>query len=566
MPASIQTVLSSASPQAVSETAQANVSQANASATGSENGRPFADTLSKQIEKHQQGQSGGDKQAAAQRPVVEGGNTRRQILATQRQETGKELPPAAATATAEDCDCVDDEQLQATVASELKGWDRGLQRAMLAGQNPKFETALENVSKRDTHSALLDLMRNIETRGVDGVLQTSTIDTGNFLIGGSAQVVSDEQQYVPLSMMNDQPVETSDVSQTDLIDTELLFSVLPLNAMDLPKEVGQWLSANGDGDKASGMMAMLYTRIQALPGQGQGITMAGNKQDMLHALQTQLGTSFELAGDYEGSVEVLNAQREVMNMQAMFGGGNKDSDGGVGGLFKLIALQKVAMSVNDAQLGDRMQFQQMLQNQLMGNGNNSLYKALGSDFGDSMIPLLQANGALMHSQAQGQGSLTQANILTTSSTINQPLGQPGWDQAVGERLQWMVKKDLQLADLKLNPRHLGPIEVKIAMGQDQVTTVHFTASHVATREAIEAALPRLREMLGDSGLTQVDVNVSQHSHHQGQQAQDGDKRSSQGGFDNALQHADENAAILEEESGWRSMQLQRSSRLLDAFV
>ncbi|MDM7321949.1 MAG: flagellar hook-length control protein FliK [Gammaproteobacteria bacterium] len=46
--------------------------------------------------------------------------------------------------------------------------------------------------------------------------------------------------------------------------------------------------------------------------------------------------------------------------------------------------------------------------------------------------------------------------------------------------------------------------------------VHFSAAHALTREAIEAALPRLREMLADQGFTQVNVNVGQP---QGQNAQ-----------------------------------------------
>ena len=38
----------------------------------------------------------------------------------------------------------------------------------------------------------------------------------------------------------------------------------------------------------------------------------------------------------------------------------------------------------------------------------------------------------------------------------------------------------------------------------------FSSPHAMVREAIEAALPRLRDMLANQGITLADVNVSQH--------------------------------------------------------
>jgi flagellar hook-length control protein FliK len=65
-------------------------------------------------------------------------------------------------------------------------------------------------------------------------------------------------------------------------------------------------------------------------------------------------------------------------------------------------------------------------------------------------------------------------------------------------------------ELKLNPAHLGPIEVRVQMQNDQAQ-VSFVAQHGPVRDALEAALPRLREMFTAKGFNLVDVNVSQHS-------------------------------------------------------
>jgi flagellar hook-length control protein FliK len=93
--------------------------------------------------------------------------------------------------------------------------------------------------------------------------------------------------------------------------------------------------------------------------------------------------------------------------------------------------------------------------------------------------------------------------------LDLPVGQPGWDRAVGERIQWMVGQNIQQAEIKLNPPHLGPLEIKISLQNDH-TSVTFVATQAPTREALEASIPRLREMFGEINLNLADVNVGQH--------------------------------------------------------
>lgn len=92
--------------------------------------------------------------------------------------------------------------------------------------------------------------------------------------------------------------------------------------------------------------------------------------------------------------------------------------------------------------------------------------------------------------------------------VSVPVGQAGWDQAMGERIQWMVGRNIQEAEVKLTPPHLGPLEIKISVQNDQ-TNISFLAAQAPTREALEAAIPRLKEMLGDANLNLVSVDVGQ---------------------------------------------------------
>ena len=99
---------------------------------------------------------------------------------------------------------------------------------------------------------------------------------------------------------------------------------------------------------------------------------------------------------------------------------------------------------------------------------------------------------------------------TDGPAITRPLTHPDWGKDLGEQIVWMNNKDLSAAEIKLNPLHLGPISVRIDINQDQATIV-FTAHHADVREALEASIPKLREMLGAQQLNLVNVNISQNS-------------------------------------------------------
>lgn len=89
-----------------------------------------------------------------------------------------------------------------------------------------------------------------------------------------------------------------------------------------------------------------------------------------------------------------------------------------------------------------------------------------------------------------------------------PVGSPDFGGALVSRVQWMARNDLQFARIDLSPAHLGPLEIHIHLDGDKAQ-VTFAAHHAMTRDALEAAVPRLRVLLGDSGLQLVQVNVGQ---------------------------------------------------------
>ncbi len=106
--------------------------------------------------------------------------------------------------------------------------------------------------------------------------------------------------------------------------------------------------------------------------------------------------------------------------------------------------------------------------------------------------------------------------------LETPLAGKGWEQGLGERVIWMVGNSVQTVSLKISPAHLGPIDIKLSMQQDQAS-VSFHAQHAVVREVLEASIPRLREMFQENNLQLTHVDVGQRGS-SGQQAAGEDAR------------------------------------------
>lgn len=100
-------------------------------------------------------------------------------------------------------------------------------------------------------------------------------------------------------------------------------------------------------------------------------------------------------------------------------------------------------------------------------------------------------------------------------TVPQQVGAEGWGAGLGDKVVWMVGNQTRGAEIHLNPPALGPLEVRVNVSDGQAN-LSFMTHHASVREAIEAATPRLREMLNDSGIGMgsVSVNVGSFSQQQ----------------------------------------------------
>jgi flagellar hook-length control protein FliK len=109
--------------------------------------------------------------------------------------------------------------------------------------------------------------------------------------------------------------------------------------------------------------------------------------------------------------------------------------------------------------------------------------------------------------SQNQLQPAQAAASHLADRLAPRVGAEGWDQALGQKVIWMVGGSQQSATLTLNPPDLGPLQIVLNVSDSQATA-QFTAAQPEVRHALEAAMPKLREMLGEAGIQLGQSNVS----------------------------------------------------------
>jgi flagellar hook-length control protein FliK len=140
----------------------------------------------------------------------------------------------------------------------------------------------------------------------------------------------------------------------------------------------------------------------------------------------------------------------------------------------------------------------------------------------------QANAATLASLQNTATSVAAPAVQPVQVTINTPVNQSKWSDEFSQKITWLASStnQHQTAELHLNPPKLGPLDVVIKVNGDHATA-QFTSQHAAVREAVEQAMPRLREMLADNGIMLGNTTVSDQAPRD--QGQSGTQRASDSG-------------------------------------
>jgi len=178
-------------------------------------------------------------------------------------------------------------------------------------------------------------------------------------------------------------------------------------------------------------------------------------------------------------------------------------------------------------------------------------------------PIVTGSVAAAAHQVIANSSPQNAHAANADTVVAQPVGAPGWSEELGNRVTWLANRAESKAELVLTPPQMGRIEVSLTVKGDQATA-SFASSNPVVREALEAALPRLREVLADAGIQLGQSQVSAENARQwAQQEKHGDNSASDPARANAM-----NTAISSISSGSlpASSGLKGGRSLVDVFA
>ncbi|WP_076410931.1 flagellar hook-length control protein FliK [Shewanella sp. UCD-KL12] len=111
-----------------------------------------------------------------------------------------------------------------------------------------------------------------------------------------------------------------------------------------------------------------------------------------------------------------------------------------------------------------------------------------------------------------------------------------------QQLVTMVSQGIQHAEIRLDPPELGQVRVRIQVQGDQ-TQVQFQVAQHQTRDIVEQALPRLKDMLAEQGMQLTDSHVSQQDSGK-DQGEGGSSEHSQDSYDAELDELSADDSLL----------------------
>jgi flagellar hook-length control protein FliK len=145
----------------------------------------------------------------------------------------------------------------------------------------------------------------------------------------------------------------------------------------------------------------------------------------------------------------------------------------------------------------------------------------------------------------------------SSNAMNTSPGKSGWDQAISQKMMWMVGGGVQSATLTLNPPDLGPLQVVINVNNDMVEA-NFMSDNADVRQALQDGLSNLRDKMNEAGiqLGQTNVSAGGQTQQEFQQAQQGRRTERMSG----------NISTAENPSLDRPVGVRMANGLVDTFA
>jgi flagellar hook-length control protein FliK len=153
--------------------------------------------------------------------------------------------------------------------------------------------------------------------------------------------------------------------------------------------------------------------------------------------------------------------------------------------------------------------------------------ALSAGRFQSALDLVAQQGASGTNAAAKLAAETAGPLRSYATSIDVPVGHAEWGDKLVGKLSWLTARNMSVAEIHLTPPDMGPMEVKVRVQNEQANiTVH--SANPVVRDQLELHSHRLRDMLGEQGLSLAGFDVSDSSRQQTGEQGAGDGEGSEG--------------------------------------
>lgn len=125
----------------------------------------------------------------------------------------------------------------------------------------------------------------------------------------------------------------------------------------------------------------------------------------------------------------------------------------------------------------------------------------------------------------GSSTPIQSGTAPAEARMSASPGSAEFAPQLGAQITTFARHGIEHARLHLNPAEMGPVMVQIQL-DGQAAQIHMSADHVATRQALEQAMPALASGLREAGLTLAGGGVFEQPQQAQEQAQGDSARAS----------------------------------------
>lgn len=167
-----------------------------------------------------------------------------------------------------------------------------------------------------------------------------------------------------------------------------------------------------------------------------------------------------------------------------------------------------------------------------------------------------AQAALQSLSAHQNGASSASSLLGNrqdTSLNNQPpllLTKEQAGDQLADKVQMMAAKNLKQIDIRLDPPELGRMQIKLSLHDDNQASIQFQVAHQQTRDLIDQAMPRLRELLLQQGMQLAQSSVHQEtsqqfSQHFNQQSGQDSSAFGSGGHSDGSHNGHDDGTVIE---------------------